>query len=210
MLPTEILKDEHRVIEQVLNCLERIADDGAVERKLDGYSAQQALDFFQTFADGCHHHKEEAHLFPALEAKGFPPVGGPTAVMRTEHSEGRRHIQAMVPAVEDATQGDSEAVDTFVEHAQAYARLLREHIAKEDNCLFPMANAALSVSEREALAAAFDAVEHPEVKARDHRRCLAIADELAKRFGITRATVSNGHSCCDHRAEAMAHTGMKR
>jgi hypothetical protein len=36
MLPTDILKDEHRVIEQVLTCLERIADDCAAQRILDG------------------------------------------------------------------------------------------------------------------------------------------------------------------------------
>jgi hemerythrin-like domain-containing protein len=111
MLPTDILKDEHRVIEQVLTCLERIADDCAAQRILDGYSALQALDFFRTFADGCHHHKEEAHLFPALEAKGFPPKTGPTAVMRAEHTEGRDHIQAMNSAVRDATRGDSAAVE---------------------------------------------------------------------------------------------------
>jgi hemerythrin-like domain-containing protein len=204
MLPTEILKDEHRVIEQVLTCLERIADDCAAQRRLDGYSALQALDFLRTFADGCHHRKEEAHLFPALEAKGFPPQSGPTAVMRAEHTEGRDHIQAMNSAVRDATRGDAAAVERFIEHAQSYVRLLREHIAKEDNCLFPMANAAMSFSEKEALVAAFDSVENQDAEARNHQRCLEIAEELAKRFGVTKAAASNARTCCHHTAEALA------
>jgi hemerythrin-like domain-containing protein len=204
MLPTEILKDEHRVIEQVLNCLERIADDCAAERKLDGRSALQALDFFRTFADGCHHHKEEAHLFPVLERKGFPPTSGPTAVMRSEHAEGRRHVQAMAAAVERATLGDSGAVSRFVEHARGYIRLLREHIAKEDNCLFPMADAALSSNERDALLVAFDEVESREAEARDHTRCLEIANRLATRFGVTLETVANGHVCGHYAANPVA------
>jgi hemerythrin-like domain-containing protein len=204
MLPTEILKDEHRVIEQVLTCLERIADYCAFQRKLDGPSALQALDFFRTFADGCHHHKEEAHLFPVLERKGFPPKNGPTAVMRTEHDEGRHHIHAMASAVEHAMLGDSGAVERFVEHAQSYVRLLRQHIAKEDNCLFPMTDAALSSSERDALLAAFDDVESRETEARNHERCLKMADQLATRFGVTRGTVATGYVCGHHAAQPVA------
>jgi len=69
MRSTEILQDEHRVIEQVLNCLEKMADQALVAGRLDESSAREALDFFQTFADGCHHHKEEDHLFPLMEAR---------------------------------------------------------------------------------------------------------------------------------------------
>ena len=98
MRSTDILQNEHRVIEQVLGCLEKMAAQ-AVEGKLDEPSAREALDFFQTFADGCHHHKEEDHLFPLMEAKGFPRHGGPTGVMLHEHEEGRRHVKAMRSAL---------------------------------------------------------------------------------------------------------------
>ena len=93
MKPTEILSGEHRVIEQVLTCLERIAEQCAAEGRLDRTSAEQALEFFRNFADRCHHGKEEVHLFPALEAKGFPRDGGPTGVMLHEHDQGRAHVR---------------------------------------------------------------------------------------------------------------------
>jgi hemerythrin-like domain-containing protein len=123
MLATEILKDEHRVIEQVLNCLERIADVCAAERKLDGRSALHALDFFRSFADGCHHRKEEAHLFPALEAKGFPPKTGPTAVMRAEHTECRQHVQAMASVVEDAAKEKPLSPDMRLNGMRSYTSM---------------------------------------------------------------------------------------
>ena len=75
MKPTEILSGEHRIIEQVLDCLEKMAQNCAAGGRLDKPSAEQALDFFRNFADRCHHGKEETHLFPAMEAKGFPARG---------------------------------------------------------------------------------------------------------------------------------------
>lgn len=68
---TEILTEEHRVIEQVLECLEAMASEAEAAGRLDGAAARQAVDFFQNFADRCHHGKEESHLFPMLERQGI-------------------------------------------------------------------------------------------------------------------------------------------
>ena len=68
MKPTEILSSEHRVIEQVLDCLDQIITGAERTGKLDSAAATDAVDFFRTFADQCHHGKEETHLFTALEA----------------------------------------------------------------------------------------------------------------------------------------------
>jgi hemerythrin-like domain-containing protein len=84
MRATEILTHEHRVIEQVLGCLEAMGAEARAAGRLDGAAAQDAVAFFRNFADRCHHGKEEVHLFPALEAKGFPRDGGPTGVMLDE------------------------------------------------------------------------------------------------------------------------------
>src|SRR5271166_4514533 len=98
MKPTEILSGEHRIIEQVLDCLETMAQKSTTHGHLDEISARQAIDFFRNFADRCHHGKEETHLFPAMEAKGFPHQGGPTGVMLSEHEQGRAHIRGMAEA----------------------------------------------------------------------------------------------------------------
>src|SRR5262245_60786760 len=103
MKATDILMDEHRVIEQVLNCLEKLADRCEAGETLDNTSASEALPFFRNFADRCHHGKEEGHLFPLLEARGFSRQGGPTGVMLHEHEEGRGLLTAMARAVERGT-----------------------------------------------------------------------------------------------------------
>ena len=67
MKPTEILSSEHRVIEGVLDCLEAMVGQAKAAGRLEPQPAKDAVAFFRDFADRCHHGKEEAHLFPALE-----------------------------------------------------------------------------------------------------------------------------------------------
>jgi hemerythrin-like domain-containing protein len=196
MQPTEILSTEHRVIEQVLACLEVLADRCTADGVLDRQAAGQALDFFRTFADGCHHGKEEDHLFPLLEARGLPREGGPTGVMRWEHELGRRHLRVMAEAV------DAADISRFADHARAYANLLREHIAKEDERLFPMADRFLTAEDRQELLDRFADVEGRKMHAGTHEKYLQLANDLADRLGVPRApvvgTAKGGCSCDCH------------
>src|SRR5262245_578365 len=77
MRPTDILSAEHRVIEQVLDCLQRIGENAASSGTLDMDSARAALRVLRTFADRCHHGKEEERLFPMLAKRGLPTHVGP-------------------------------------------------------------------------------------------------------------------------------------
>ena len=145
MKPTEILSGEHRVIEQVLAALGAIVREAKSAGKLDEPSARDAVAFFRNFADRCHHGEEEAHLFPALEAKGFPREGGPTGVMLREHDEGRSHVRGMDQNIAAAAAGDPAALKQFSDHAESYIALLREHIYKEDHILFQLADRAAAM-----------------------------------------------------------------
>jgi hemerythrin-like domain-containing protein len=196
MKPTEILTSEHRVIQQVLDCLEKMARQFTARGKLDEQPARDAVEFFRNFADRCHHGKEETHLFPAMEAKGFSRESGPTGVMLHEHEQGRGHVRGMAEAIDAAAAGDAGAVKRFADHARAYIALLREHIEKEDHCLFGMANQAFSDDDQQRLLAAFQKVEQEEMGEGTHARFAKIADELADRYGVPRAAAAAGHHGC--------------
>lgn len=199
MKPTDILSSEHRVIEQVLNCLEKMVQECAAGGPLDPVSARDAVEFFRNFADRCHHGKEEVHLFPAMEAKGFPRDGGPTGVMLHEHELGRMHVRGMADSIDGAAGGDHAALNKFCGHARSYIALLREHIQKEDHCLFAMANQALSEEDQRILLAKFHKVESEEMGEGTHERFLEIANRLAERYGVTPAAAAPHHACgCAH------------
>jgi len=200
MRPTEVLMQEHRVIEQVLDCLEIIAQRGQSKGVVDWDSVNQAIDFFQNFADRCHHSKEEECLFPMLEQKGFSPEEGPTSVMRTEHEIGRQHIHGMEEAVVAAAAGGSMAIAGFISHARAFVQLLRDHIQKEDHCLFQMADQALSDQEQTQLMESFDRIEHDDLGPETHGKYLDIATQLAERFDVPSSVSASSScgNCCSH------------
>lgn len=136
MKPTEELVHEHQVIIHVLKTAtaeaKGIRDGSAIRTAL----IEMMLDFFRNFTDKCHHAKEEKNLFPMLENKGMAHNTGPIAVMLSEHTEGRRlfsRIGGLLPA---AKQGDQGAIIVIAEDLSAYANLLENDIAKENNvCL---------------------------------------------------------------------------
>jgi hemerythrin-like domain-containing protein len=189
MQPTDILMNEHRIIEQVLNCLEQILNQCSAGETLDTKSAKQAIEFFRGFADRCHHGKEEAQLFPVMQANGFSGGCSPVVVMLREHELGRLYIQGMDAAIEPAAAGDPESLKWSIEHGQSYLKLLREHIRKEDICLFPAANHRLTERDQEELMAAFREIEAEEVRQGTHEASLRTANELADRFGVPRASI---------------------
>jgi hemerythrin-like domain-containing protein len=134
-----------------------------------------------------------------MEAKGFSRDCGPTGVMLREHELGRQHVGQMNDALAAAQAGDSKAIGRFVEHAREFIALLREHIHKEDHCLFSMADQAFSAADQQQLLDAFARVEAEHMGVGTHEKYLQIADELADRFGVTHAASAAGcHSCCGH------------
>lgn len=199
MRASEVLKHEHRLIEQMLGCLEKLAEQAHSSGTLDTGAASKMIDFFRNFADGCHHAKEEAHFFPAMEARGFPREAGPTGVMLYEHQRGREFIAGMDEAVKTARE-EPQAVTAFVQHARGYVHLLREHILKEDTCLFAMADQAFSEDDQERLSAAFEQVEKEDVGEGTHQRYEALVGELSERFGVSpqRAGAASHPGYCGH------------
>jgi hemerythrin-like domain-containing protein len=198
MRTTEILMEEHRVIEQVLACLDKIAEAAFEKGAVDVASARDVLSFLRTFADGCHHKKEEERLFPAMERCGLPREAGPTAVMRYEHETGRAFIRRMDEALTAYEKGAPGTADRYAFEARGFVELLRDHIAKEDQVLFPMADRMLPANVQTELLAGFEHAEKHELGEGTHERFLALASSLAARWGVAKPAAA-AHTCsCSH------------
>ncbi len=159
MHPTEILSQEHRVIEGML---ERLEEQMETTQPFPRAFFDEALDFFRNFADGCHHAKEENLLFPRMRERGVPGNGGPIGVMLAEHDQGRAYLRAVRENLDAAEQGSAQARELVFGNAKGYITLLRQHIYKEDNILFRMALMVLAPDDVAELAREFAAVEVPE------------------------------------------------
>ena len=184
MEATQILMSEHRVIERVLDALE-----AETQRLEHGQGVRpgffiDATDFVRGFADGCHHRKEEGVLFQAMVDNGLPLQNSPVAVMLSEHEQGRAYTRSMRQAAERLQAGDASAKTDVVGNALGYAALLRQHIYKEDNILFPMADRVIPVDQHDNVAEGFEHVEHEETGEGVHEKYLGLAERLEKEAAV--------------------------
>lgn len=164
MQPIKDLKIENDAIRVTLRILDKICQRIEMSgNELDIRHMDQLLDFFRVFVDQCHHGKEEELLFPALETIGVSHKGGPIEVMLYEHQQGREYVRTMADATDQFKKGDWAAADEFVKTAREYITLLNQHIYKENNVLFPLAEKHLSKEELARLSEGFELIETEKI-----------------------------------------------
>jgi hemerythrin-like domain-containing protein len=192
--PLTILMDEHRLIEQVLGSLETCAIEVEGGLALERAVALGYADFLRGFADAWHHGKEEDILFRRMVERGFSEETGPVAVMLHEHRQGRALVGAIAAVGAGAGAGavaPAEAT-TFLSSALGFVPLLRQHIQKEDNILYPMSQRVLTSAEFETMLEDFAAFEAKAGADGARDRLEALAERLVKDFRPDEARMAAG------------------
>ncbi len=164
MKATEILMQEHDLILSMIDLIDNEVESQLANGTVRVERLESMVDFIRNFADGCHHDKEEKGLFIKLNDAGMPPDSGPVAVMLHEHDQGRAFVKQVADALSKANAGDKAAIEQVSKGLRGYSVLLSNHIMKENEILFPMADQMLPMNDQEELAAQFDAYQHSEGK----------------------------------------------
>ena len=147
MRPTAILSEEHKHILKITEALNNECDALQSGEEINYAFFAAAIDFIRNYADKFHHAKEEDFLFKefcAAAEEGCVHCN-PTEQMLHEHELGRGFVKGM----EEALQKEDKT--KLMENAREYAQLLQEHIFKEDNILYPMADEALKKEQQTML-----------------------------------------------------------
>ena len=173
----EDLSHEHEAVISALAILDGITallNNGATVEVDDllGF-----IGFLTEFADKCHHGKEEGILFPALSRAGIPQKGGPIGMLLAEHAQGRDLIRTMKGAV-----GKTPDFPKFARAAAEYSSLLRSHVTKENNALFPAAEKALTTSQLENIHQSFEEHEEKVIGHGRHEQLHALFDGLRRKY----------------------------
>jgi hemerythrin-like domain-containing protein len=176
--PIETLEKEHRLIEKVLaslgTFLQSISGESAKERE----TLRQYAEFFRVLADRCHHGKEEKLLFEALKKHGMPSEFGPLAVMMQEHEIGRSLVRELGSLSAGDGQLRAEELTRARTAGAEFISLLRAHIQKENNVLFPAADRMLSSDAVAELEGQFDSFERHEMGEGVHENMHRLAEGL--------------------------------
>jgi hemerythrin-like domain-containing protein len=98
--------------------------------------------------------------------------------MLDEHQQGRAYTRAMRESARRLEAGDPGARRQVVSNARGYVALLRDHIAKEDEMLFPMADQMLSAQRHDDVLRGFEQIEREDAGAGALERFHALAARL--------------------------------
>ncbi len=137
MMPIGPLMIEHRLIERMIRSMQEEirrfeAAEGADPQTVDRY-----VDFIRTYADRCHHGKEEDILFRELRGKRLIPLHQRTVdELIEDHKWARRTTGQLVDANGRYAGGEHGALVEILEHMRALVEFYPRHIEKEDKHFF--------------------------------------------------------------------------
>ncbi|MFV9511257.1 hemerythrin domain-containing protein [Tepidibacillus sp. LV47] len=137
----EVLYDDHEKALVELDQLEKQLD---LVRKGELERAKIRIAAFARFLEdslNLHFVQEEKALFPIMAAKIGP--GGPVMVMEMEHNELREAQQALKAEL----LKESIDAERILQYGSSIIEVLRNHIAKENQVLFPMSEQILSADD---------------------------------------------------------------
>jgi hemerythrin-like domain-containing protein len=175
------LKMEHQAVRMTLRVLETICRRiEQSDESVEVHHMEQLMEFFSVFVDQCHHGKEEKLLFPALEALGVRRAGGPIGVLLEEHERGRECVRKMKSSLEEHHKGQTAWGTGFIREARGYIQLLDQHIQKEDNVLFPLAEKQIPEAEQARLSSGFERIEVEMIGVGRHEEFHKMLDHLER------------------------------
>jgi hemerythrin-like domain-containing protein len=137
----ELLRDEHRDIEKLLDVLEdelRAFD----RRERPDYDVIQALvSYFQDYPDCCHHPKEDM-IFEKLKARN-PLAAKLVGDVEAEHRQETERLDRVAKVVHNVLLDREVLRQTFSNALRDFIDHQRLHMAVEERSLFPAAANAL-------------------------------------------------------------------
>lgn len=165
--PIKKLVDEHIVIKKWLDLIPDVLETIDIGSNVGERLILDSLDFVRFYADKFHHAKEEDILFGYTD-KNLDII---KTILR-DHETARSHVKAISEAVKSKDRGD------IVRHLSAYRDLLKEHIKKEDEILYPWIDRNLSTRQVGELFAKFD-----EAEARMDKKMIDRCEKFAREAG---------------------------
>lgn len=152
MKPAGPLMIEHRLIERMIHLMERHVVAMEKGGRVDERFLDTAVDFIRTYADRCHHGKEEDILFRDLAKKPLSDAHRrQMADLVEEHVYARKTVGLMLAAEARYLRGDREAFAQVLACIRELLVFYPGHIRKEDREFFPAAMGYLDASEQAAM-----------------------------------------------------------
>lgn len=137
MMPAGPLMIEHRLIERVVKLWKKELESITKNNAVDMCFIEFAVDFMKTYADRCHHGKEEDILFRDLKKKDLSSeLKRILDELIHEHGIARKTVATLVDAKGRYASENRDSLSEMVPAIKKLIELYPSHIEKEDRHFF--------------------------------------------------------------------------
>lgn len=152
MQPIRPLMAEHQTILHMTANIARQVKSFREAGRVEGRYVDAATDFIRTYADGCHHGKEEGILFRELAKKDLDPkLGGLMGQLIREHAWARTLTQRLVDLNQAGSETDPNELENVLRPLHQLASFYPGHITKEESRFFAPCMDYFTLEEQEAM-----------------------------------------------------------
>jgi len=174
----ELLRDEHRDIEQLLKVLEDELKVFNRRERPDYEIIRAVIDYFQDYPDCCHHPKEDM-IFEMLKARD-PLAAKRIGDAEAEHRQETERLDRVAEVVRNVLLDRDILRETFSKVMRDFIDHQRGHMAMEERSLFPAAASALRPQDWQEIDSKWNDKTETLFNAAMEEKCYSLRDRILR------------------------------
>jgi hemerythrin-like domain-containing protein len=174
----ELLRDDHRDIDQLLSVLEDELKVFEHRVRPDYEIIQAIIDYFQDYPDCCHHPKEDM-IFERLKALN-PLAAKRVGDVEAEHRQETERLDRVAKVVRNVLMDREVLRQTFSEVMRDFIEHQRKHMAMEERSLFPAAASALRPEDWQEIEAKWNDRTETLFNVAMEEKCCSLRDRILR------------------------------
>jgi hemerythrin-like domain-containing protein len=162
-----IIRDEHRSIAAILHGMQYLLEQIRTRKtKIDPRVFRAMLYYLDTFSERMHHPKEDRYLFSAMRSRGAQ-ANALIAELEKEHAGGEQSLRRLEQCLLRYEEGGDREFPAFAQETDNFVQGYWEHMRKEEEQVFPLAEKLLAPEDWAAIDRAFQENRDPLAAQRD-------------------------------------------
>ncbi|MCD4808274.1 MAG: hemerythrin domain-containing protein [Methanosarcinales archaeon] len=153
--PITLLIDEHRIMERVMDVMEKLAEGIEEQRPISSDMILGNIGMLLECNDEYHYGKEEDILLPFLEEIGKNETKELIQSYITKYRENDKLLATIIDSVDGHSNGDMDATIRIMENIREFVRNVRPLYLNEDEEIFKPLKKNLTTEEMDRLSEKF-------------------------------------------------------
>jgi hemerythrin-like domain-containing protein len=158
--PITLLIDEHRIMERVMDVMEKLAEGIEEQRPISSDMILGNIGMLLECNDEYHYGKEEDILLPFLEEIGKNEIKESIQSCITKYRENDKLLATIIDSVDGHSNGDMDATIRIMENIREFVRNVRPLYLNEDEEIFKPLKKNLTTEEMDRLSEKFQEFDY--------------------------------------------------